>query len=184
MIPPGGWHYDDQGVRIDASTYEELVSKVEDFRAQNNLPVVDVGTDVSNQLCSRHPHFCHNVDSVSIEVVQHSQSSALMNDIGVWANTLLRANKAIRLVGNELAEERAKLCKNCPKNINWKFGCGSCIVANERTCASVRQARDTKTSTQLGGCLLQRHDNRTAVFLEKEHILQSTNLPSHCWLVS
>jgi len=34
----------------------------------------------------------------------------------------------------------------------------------------------------LGGCALQRHDNRTAIFLDKDELQKATALPENCWL--
>jgi len=183
MIPPSGWHYFESDVRIDGSDYENLIKNVEHYRAENNLSSGDVEGDVNSYICSNWPTFCHGVDMVSVTSVNPlTETTALMNDIQIWAKNLQHANRPVQMVTEELAEVRAKICRACPNNINWRGGCGSCIDATERISASVRQGRDTPSSEVLGGCSLQRHDNRSAIFLDRDEFQKATNLPANCWL--
>ncbi len=183
MIPPSGWHYIDSDTRLDAPSYPALLKSVENYRAENNLPSGDVEGDVNSFICGNYPNFCHGVDSVVITSVRKpTRTSELMNDIQAWAKNILMSMKRMPLVTDELAEERAKTCRACKENVNWRAGCSSCITATDRLCANVRQARDTKSTAVLGGCLKLRHDNRTAVFIDKDELQTTTNLPENCWL--
>ena len=183
MVPPGGWHYIQSDVRLSGFSYENLLKVVEQYRAENHLPIGDVEGDVNSYICSNWPKFCHGVDMVSVtSVAPLTPTSELMQDIGVWARNILHSTEPNPLVPDDLAEERAKICRSCPENVNWRGGCSSCIVATDRLCASVRQARDTASSAVLGGCRLMRHDNRTAIFLDRSAIQRSANIPNNCWL--
>ena len=183
LIPPGGWHYWQGDVKLDGYSLENLYKVVQDYRAENHLPIGDVEGDVTNYICGNWPHFCHGVDMVVVtSVTSPTGRSELMNDISTWARNVLHSTEKNQLVSDELAEQRAKICRQCPNNVNWRGGCSSCIAATDRLCASVRNARDTKSSAVLGGCKLLRHDNRTAIFFDKEKLSVSNDLPEFCWL--
>ena len=186
LIPPGGWHFIQDGAVIRAQEYSHLVKAVESFRAENKLPSVDAAKDITEQICNRSPNACHGVDSVVVRThkAKTLAKGNLIQDITIWASNLLKRETPFRLVGDELAESRAKICRGCPSNLNWRSGCRSCITAADRICASVRQGRDTKSSKVLGGCEKLRQDNRTAIFLEKEFLTKNPNIPDYCWLNS
>jgi hypothetical protein len=42
LIPPGGWHYWQGDVKLDAYSLENLYKVVQDFRAENHLSIGDV----------------------------------------------------------------------------------------------------------------------------------------------
>lgn len=183
MIPPGGWHYVDGDATLKGYTYKNLLDVVRDYRAENNLPAGDVEGDVNSYICTNWPNFCHGVDMVVVTSIQSpTPTTELLNDIQQWAKNLSQANHPIQYVTDELAEERAKICRGCEYNVNWRGGCNSCIIATDRICASVRQARDTASSAVLGGCHLMRHDNRSAIFLDRDELQKSSNLPANCWM--
>jgi hypothetical protein len=183
MIPPSGWHYIDGDARITGHSYESLIQAVQSFRAENNLPQGDVTGDVNSYICSNWPHYCHGVDMVVVTSADpQTAGTELMNDVQVWAKNIQQSNKQINFVTDDIAEERAKICRNCSQNYYWRGGCASCVISTERLCASIRQGRDTHTSISLGGCRTQRHDNRTAVFFDKDILQKSSNLPNNCWL--
>jgi len=183
IIPPGGHHYMEADVKITGSSYKNLLENVTNYRAENYIPVGDVEGDVTNYICGNWPHFCHGVDMVVVtSIEQPNQQTELLTDITVWAKNTLTTNKRIDFVTDELAEARAKVCAKCPKNIKWRSGCQSCITATDRLSVSIRQARETKTSRSLGGCSIMRHDNRSAVFFDKNNFNKPQNLPAKCWL--
>jgi len=185
MIPPGGWHYFQGDVRLESWALPELYRVVQNYRAENALPSGDVEGDVNEQLCGRNPHYCHGVDSLTINMVSVNPATAveeLMNDIQTWAKNILASNKPYNLVDDAEAARRARICLHCPKNANWRGGCGPCINSTDRLCASVRQARDIADTPVLGGCHILRHDNRSAVFLEKDLFNDNAELPNECWI--
>jgi len=183
MVPPSGWHYIDGDVRLDGHSYDNLKSVVENYRAENGLPAGDVEGDINSFICSNWPTFCHGVDMVAITSVNpQTATTELLNDIQTWAKNILNSNHQHLLVTDELAEARAKICRDCPRNVNWRGGCSSCISTTERMTASVRQGRDTASSAVLGGCNSMRHDNRTAIFFDRSELHKSTDLPANCWI--
>ena len=183
MIPPGGWHFYESDVRLSGITYKDLLANVQNYRAENHLSSGDVEGDVNSYICSNWPNFCHGVDMVAITSTSVQTASAdLLNDIQTWGRNILTSQDPHPLVTDDLAEVRAQTCRACPQNVNWRGGCGSCVAAAERVCASVRQARDTASTAVLGGCRLMRHDNRTAVFMDRSVLQKATNLPDACWV--
>jgi hypothetical protein len=185
MIPPGGWHYYDGDVKLIGNTYGNLIEVVTNYRAENHIPIGDIEGDVNSYICSKNPNYCHGVDMVTVKSVNPpNQKTELLNDITVWAKNTINSNKEVKLVSNELAEQRAKICLYCKYNYEWRGGCGACVNATERLLSSIRNAKETKSSKHIGGCKLLRHDNKTAVFLNKENITSSNSIPRECWLNS
>jgi len=181
MFPPSGWHYEQDGVRIDASGYDQLLIAVETFRANNNLPQGDVEADVDEYICSRWPHFCGIFTHVASE--EKKIPALLLDDVRVWSMNLL-GGEGYNMVSDELADARAAICEQCPNNTNWKSSCRTCVSTVERQLATVRQARDVYHSANLGGCSVNRFDARTAVFLDAENLTPAAGLPDFCWLLS
>jgi hypothetical protein len=183
MVPPGGFHYFQGDVRLESETLEGLYSTVMHHRAANSIPHHNTREDVDDYLCGQNPQFCHGVDEVKVQTYPTAQGvQQLLDDIQTWAKNLLASPRPHPLVGDELAEARAKVCGMCSNNVNWRGGCGPCITATDRLSASVRQARETESSKILGGCSILRHDNRASVFMNKEDLAKSLDLPKHCWL--
>lgn len=183
MVPPGGWHFKQGDVTLEGDCYANLIEVVSNFRAENNLPQNDVTGDVNSYICGNWPHFCHGVDAVSVvSYLTPTTGTQLMNDVQAWAKLVLNSNKPHPLVLDELAEARAQVCEKCPKNLNWRSSCSSCVSAVDRLSAGVRQGRDVKSSVNLGGCFVMRHDNRSAVFLDRDALNKAANLPADCWV--
>lgn len=183
LIPPGGWHYYQSDVRLDGYSLDDLYRVVEHYRAENHLPIGDVRGDIDSYICGNFPKNCHGVDSVVVtSVTAPNRQSELLNDITTWAKNILLSQKQIRLVSDELAEARALTCAKCPKNIRYKSGCHSCIASTDRLTASIRQGRDTYSTKKINGCSVMRHDNRAAVFFDKEHFELTDSVPANCWL--
>jgi hypothetical protein len=183
MVPPGGFHYFQGDVKITGENLGDLYRAVMAHRNQNEIPSANTVEDVNNYLCGQWPDFCHNVDMVSVQLIPQSINvKQLLDDIQTWAKNILSSQSPHPLVGDELAETRSQICGRCPNNVNWRGGCGSCVVATDRLSASVRQARETASSSVLGGCNILRHDNRSAVFMQPEDLAKSSDLPSYCWL--
>ena len=183
MVPPGGFHYFQGDVRLEADTLEGLYNRVLHFRAENSIPHHTTREDVDAYLCGQWPERCHNVDNVIVKpVVTPKNIGELLGDIQVWAKNILSSQSEHPLVGDELAEARAQICSRCPNNVNWRGGCGACVTATDRLSASVRQARETASTKILGGCLVLRHDNRSAVFMQTEDLAASSDLPDFCWM--
>lgn len=182
--PPGGWHYKDGDVLLEANTLNELYTVVENYRAENYLPIGDVHGDIHSFICGNFPSYCHGVDMVVVtSVTPPNRKSELLGDITIWAKNILNSDKKINLVSDELAEVRAKICLDCPHNINWRAGCSACITATDRISTSIRQARDTDSSPRCGGCAIMRHDNRSAVFFDADQFTLSADLPKKCWII-
>jgi hypothetical protein len=96
MIPPGGWHYMEGDVKLTSHSYETLLTTVENYRAENHLPIGDVDGDVNSFICSNWPNFCHGVDMVVVSSVNPPTSKTeLLNDITVWAKNILNSSSLV-----------------------------------------------------------------------------------------
>jgi hypothetical protein len=152
-------------------------------RAANSIPHHNTREDVDDYICGQNPEFCHKVEEVRVYTGPPNYNvQSLLDDIQVWAKNILASPQEHPLVGNELAEARSQICSKCVHNVNWRGGCGPCITATDRLSASVRQARETDSTKVLGGCLILRHDNRAAVFMQPENLAKSSDIPNFCWL--
>ncbi len=104
-------------VKITGSSYKNLLENVTNYRAENHISLGDVEGDVTNYICGNWPHFCHGVDMVVVtSVTSPTGRSELMNDISTWARNILHSNERTQLVSDDLAEQRAKICRQCPNN--------------------------------------------------------------------
>jgi hypothetical protein len=109
FTPPGGWHYYESDVRLDAITLDGLYETVTNYRAENHLPLGDVEGDVNSFLCSNSPSHCHGVDMVAItSVAAQTPAAELLQDITIWARNLAGSKNQHLLVSDDLAEQRAK----------------------------------------------------------------------------
>lgn len=186
MMPPNGFHFPEGKVILRAGSLQELVSVVEAYRAENDIPYKDVEPEIHEYFCSRWPNFCHfydNEQALQQPFVSPVAKPTLLNDLQAWSSSIINQQNEPLGVDAGVAEARADICKRCDHNVKWKSGCGSCINAVERTTAAIRSARDTTTSKTLGACNVMRHCNRTAVWLDKTAFLNPASpLPKACWL--
>ena len=58
LIPPGGWYFLNNNVKIEEQTYEELVNSVKKHRINNKLPSGNVEFEVNEQICERWGNGC------------------------------------------------------------------------------------------------------------------------------
>lgn len=181
MVPPGGWHFIDQGVTLTGEDFESLVRTVQKFRVENGYIVGNVAGEVTTYLCTRAPRYCHGTEHLKPSTAPMPLNN-LMDDVGQWARNLLYSKTKYALVNDTDAENRAVTCARCPNNLPWTGACSSCVATVERNSAAVRQGRDTPTSRILGGCSKMRFDNRSAVFINSDTFTDKPALPENCWL--
>lgn len=179
MVMPGGWHYIQNGFKIEATdSFDQLIEHVTDYRVQNKLPIGDVVKDVTEWICTTFPRQCNIVNTEHPGPIVQNDTQAYLDAITQWANIKSKGNP--KLVDAPTAERRAYTCAHCPNNKDWdKQGCKSCLINMSRLMTLLRQGKEVPTSHQLGGCTQLNHDNRTAVWLEENNTAE--NLPGHCW---
>lgn len=186
IIPPGGFHFMEGDVRIDGSSYPSVAENLLRYRIENKRPLGSPLEEVHNYVCSRWPQFCRQ--SVPPNQGQQNVSPSLTSRVANWLAQLYRDARYIDISKNfvapEVAENRADICRKCPRNTEWKGGCGSCGAATIRVGFTYRAGRDVSGAETLLGCDVLGQDNRTAVWLKQLPLMEAEQqhaLPAHCW---
>jgi hypothetical protein len=186
IIPPGGYHFEDEHGRVEGSSYDDVAEQLLRFRVQNKLPLGMPLAEVVNYTCSRHPHFCHAPQAqVS---VSKAAKPALSGRVIEWYSALYRGLRGTDVSQNYVdagtANQRAKTCLSCPAHTEWRTGCGSCVSSARRIGHTYRAGRKVEYEDKLLACDIVGHDCATAVWVKAAPSLtpeQNDALPSHCW---
>jgi hypothetical protein len=191
MVMPGGWHKPeksragmDMPVPIRADTYKQLIEAVIKFRADNVIPIGDAKADVDEYICSNFPHMCHPEGAVSVEVYVDNKSNeikTLTDQMLHWLDRSIENHSIENLEMRTEAMRRADICLGCRYNTKWNSGCGSCSEAVGRMSNILRLNNDVPRGDKLKACQILKHENRSAVWLKKEKIMRSNDVPNHCW---
>ena len=191
MVMPGGWHKPeksragmDMPAPIRADTYKQLIEAVIKFRADNVIPIGDAKADVDEYICSNFPHMCHPEGAVSVEVYVDNKSNeikTLTDQMLHWLDRSIENHSIENLEMRTEAMRRADICLGCRYNTKWNSGCGSCSEAVGRMSNILRLNNDVPRGDKLKACQILKHENRSAVWLKKEKIMRSNDVPNHCW---
>jgi hypothetical protein len=179
MVIPSGWHYIQNGVRIEAPTKNELIEKITQYRSDQRMPVGNPLEDFENYVCQTFPMFC---SGEGVKPVVVSSAQELKDQMSQWISNVLKKKQDV--VDDTTAAKRAKVCIDCSKNIPWKSGCAPCIRNIENGGLIARHGRDLPLSGKhLHACSVCKHDNKTAVWLK--NIKDYSNVeatPDWCWM--
>jgi hypothetical protein len=191
MVMPGGWHKPeknrvgmDMPEPIRADTYRKLIEAVIKFRADNVIPIGDAKADVDEYICANFPHMCHPEGSTTVEVYVSNDSNelkTLTDHMIQWLDRSIDQHSIENLEINTEAKRRADICLNCRYNTKWNSNCSSCSEAVSRMSSVLRLGNDVPRGHKLKACQILKHENRSAVWLKKEKIMKSNDIPSHCW---
>jgi len=193
MVMPGGWHKpeNDRAGRplpqsIRADTFWDLIDAVTKFRADNLIPIGNVLHDVEEYICKTHPGSCtHRGARVSVQITTApsapSTAQTITDQMIAWMDSRLDNHSVDRTVVDADARSRAEVCRKCPMNIKWNTGCGTCVDAVGRLSTALRLGKDVPGGRRLFACKILRHENRSAVWLDRSLIGESPSLPAHCW---
>jgi len=191
LVMPGGWHKPekdrlgrDMPEPIRADTYKELIEAVIKFRADNTIPIGDVRAEVNEYICTSWPHMCHGVPGAEVTVtVSHGSSVQSLTDRMIqWLDRQVENHSPETLELNEEAQRRADICRMCAYNVHWNSGCGSCSDAVNRMSTILRVGKALPHSERLRACQILGQENRAAVWLRREKLGNSPELPDHCWV--
>ncbi len=111
------------GIRIEAVTWDHLMTKVRDERRANGAPLgLELEDEVEQWACIAHPDEVDVVD----ERLPKRRSFGL-DDIVRGTRTILSFLASGKvLVSQEEAERRAEICCKCPLNIGYSMSCSVC----------------------------------------------------------
>ncbi len=191
IVMPGGWHKPekdrlgrDMPEPIRAETYQKLLQAVTRFRVDNVIPIGDVRRDVNEYICSNFPHMCHPIAGaqVDVSIEQHPVGTKTLTDQMIqWMDGAMVNHSQEFLELSMEAQRRADICLKCRFNTRWNSSCGSCLDAVNRMSTVLRMGNDVPRGHKLKACQLLHHENRSAVWLKRERINKSLDLPNNCW---
>ena len=186
LIPPGGYHFVAEGLRIEGNSYQDVAEKLLRYRLENSLPPGNPMAEVLNYICDTWPHFCS--DTSPVTPGNTKPATSLTSRVTSWMAALYRTlrgtNIADSYVDQAEADRRALVCINCPFHTEWRRGCSSCIEGTKRVGYTFRGGRQAANESKLMSCSIIGHEAQTAVWVKTPPPLtaeEQASLPSHCW---
>lgn len=169
--PNEPWDFKEQGRMLSAPTREKLIEKITSFRAANGYELGDVALEVDRWMAAK--------TGKPVQVVEAPLKEQAKTWLASTANKI--AKSQIDFVTNEQAENRASICRLCPKNQEVPTGCLGCEANQDRLIAILTHGR--KQFKDLRTCGHFKFDNRLAVHLQTEGLVSdpSPNPPAPCW---
>lgn len=123
LDPPDGWRFDHEetGMKVYASSAENLRIKTTAFLKTNNFPVpIDLRQVIARQTCARAPEFCLSTEPPSLADKAREFTAAMRN----WVRYRMP------VVSQEVFEERQRICEGCELYGGVRtfgfIGCGKC----------------------------------------------------------
>ena len=185
-VPPGGWHYVQDGVTITGATEELLVKAMFEYRMRVGKPIGDLTRDIDVYYCSKWPELCHKEPHEYVTgAAEPVSDEPMLNRVTRWGSFLARTmpRGGMVCVDTDEATRRAAICAGCPLNKAWRTGCYGCSSATASLLSNVRNMRKLACDGQLFGCTATGWDNATAVHFEKNEVQedQRKHMPEKCW---
>ena len=179
MVPPGGWHFVTDKVRLVAGTYEELEDMLFKHRVRMGQRTDAVKQEIDRYYCSQWPSYCQERGPMN----PSSVSAPMDKRVARYASLLAAQMPAggYPLVQQTEAVSRAEICAKCPKNRAWKVGCRSCTGATAQILVGMRKMRNTPLDTSLRACEVFGCELQTAVHLPSGAGFQTGEAPPNCW---
>jgi hypothetical protein len=187
LVPPSGHHFVDHStgapIRIEGTSREDVAQKVLQHRLTNRRPPGNPLEEYDAYVCGTWPHFCRDTDPQPIPGISNARPHLSLR-VSTWLAGFVRS--AARDVGvrQTEAERRAMICAECPRNLPYESGCGSCMDAIARLSFIWLHDRKTASDTHVKACDITGQHNRCAVHaavLPELTAEQRAALPSNCW---
>lgn len=179
-FPVGG------GVVIHGNTLDKLIQNVFEYRIRNNIEPGNIEADIDAYYCAKWPTFCHD-DKAGVGLSATAQAKEMLNRVSRWISSLVHRmpRGGFLLVLASEAEERAIICAGCPRNGNWRSGCGGCDAATLQLLQQVKSLRKTSRDGNLGACQIGGWEMSSAVHLPSTCTPitdeQRAEMPANCW---
>jgi hypothetical protein len=182
IVPPGGWHYIQDGVRVPperADSFDDLLKRVLQFRINNRIPVGDVFNDVQNYICQFNNQ-CHGVyTGVGTPDPVQPQKPRFIDRLIHWADDI--RSKGVALEDGQRYSDRVNVCKNCPRAKSWDGQCPACSSHLHQVLTLIKKGRSTHDATL--GCDVHGFDCDTASMMSKTLLpVPEHNAPDQCWM--
>lgn len=174
IIPYGGYYriLDPlTGIRVEAVTWDHLMTKVRDERRANGAPLgLELEDEVEQWACISHPD--------EVEVVDErlpKRRSLGLDDVVRGTQVLLAFKMAgSPLVSQAEANRRAAICQRCPMNLMWTQGCSVCSKMEDVVRSVVGGAR-TEHDQQLFSCNICGCSLKAAVHVPNDILNKANN---------
>lgn len=198
LVPPGGWKYTDPdtGAQFSRTTYMSMVGVIHKHRAGNQLPQLSEAR-IQQVLCrSAYPGVCSGED----EVVEEPEAEKYPVLPTISGDDVVRGTKVIwnlikakfkggdSLVSPEEAERRARICSDCPKNVEHdKENCKACIARLATLAKKIVSGGITTVDENLKTCSVCHCSNKAQVWVPYEHLKKGmtpameSEWPDVCW---
>lgn len=182
MVPPGRVYVYPEGSLV-ADTPEQLVSKLSEYRMENNLPQGDPARDVERELKKQDPSGRYFI-ATTPEPPKRSILDRVVSFIGG-----VYAKPPEQLVPETEANRREAICAACSQNKPIGGPCAPCITKVEQDAFKITQGRQPSFGS-LGGCDITGQHNRIACQLPPNLLNRRTRFldelkekAPQCWLI-
>lgn len=171
-IPPSG----------AADNDRVLVSSVRLFRAQNHIDIGDVEHDIAKAIRVRSPQ--NDTYPGKVFPRKHkTDHEPLISRIRDWL--LVLAPKHPRLLTQDEAKGRARICSRCPQNVRFETACLPCVEEIQSRGQNLRRIASYVYADALKACRLHGVYLPTAVFVDRGALPETNNAaPNECWMRS
>ncbi len=181
IVPPGGWHYMQDGVRIPperADSFDDLLKKVLQFRINNRIPVGDVFNDVQSFVC-KFPNQCHGTfNGVIHNDPPQGNKPRFIDRLIQWADEL--RTKGVNVDDGQKRQDRINVCKGCPRAKSWDGLCPACSSHLHEVLTLIKKGRLTDITL---GCEVYGFDCDTAAMVHRSILPNDTTTPpDNCWM--
>ena len=154
--PPSGWKYKHpiSGVSFSHFDYTTLFRQVVEHNKGNGYEMPDDWLETfHDEMCKQNrwdKRTCRRINGGRI-----ARSAVIFAQAFAFGKVLLEFFKAGgKYVEQEVAEERAEICRNCPMNVAESWGCGSCAQKIHDVVQELLGPRETRADKELGFCAI------------------------------
>lgn len=189
----GGWRYEQplptggvQRIPVHGSAEDDrdLVKQVALFRVNARIDQGDVAYDVSEYL----KEHSREVDRLPKRKNYRPAKKRfrpghrpLIERIADWLR--YKAPRNPRLLLKDEADERMKICAECPHNVKWKTACLDCVEDVTSRGQNLRQRPGYEHDDKLHACRLHDLYLPSAVFLDRDALPEThSDAPAFCWM--
>lgn len=183
LYPPDGYRYKDpeSGITFEGGNWPEVVARLMAYRQANRLPEGNPEREVFEAFCKTHPKYCESGKTSKQFRALANSAVGFASAIQSWlADAFSKVNtRKLGYVSGEEAEERAKVCRRCPRQREWTSGCSGCDQKFNKVAKRLLRGTD-KVGRSLLACSALREETSVSVHLSLPAV-DNASLPAHCW---
>jgi len=173
-IPPKGCAGDDRN----------LIQQVKIFRVNINASLDNLEDDIATYIKTKSPmnnRFPGRLANPAHPTRIKRPFKPLIERIKDWL--LIMQPKQPRLLIEDDAQRRGRICSKCPQNNKWKTGCLPCCDEVIQRGRHLRQRVDYPYADALSACRLHGFYLPSAVFIDRDQLGdEHAEAPAECWM--